>query len=47
MMKYSMPSHAHNWVLTSVIEPDFDRKIDGQKIYICSICMKTKICLIP
>ena len=48
MGKYFGPScKKHKWKLKSVTEADADKKVDGQKVYICPRCLKTRIKLIP
>ena len=48
MGKYFGPRcKVHKWKLTSVVEPNEDKKIDGQKCYKCPRCLQTKVKLIP
>ena len=48
MGRYFTPScMRHRWKLKDIIEPNFDRRIDGKKIYVCPRCAKIKTILIP
>lgn len=48
MGKFFTPSCLkHKWKLKEVIEPNFDKQIDGKKIFICPRCAKIKTILTP